>query len=112
MDAAMLLQSRACHPNIRVLNGGGSKLHVVTESLHVFLVEVFVQTQVIETLQRSAHTAIVDDSLSLVVIDVRMALELIESQTINGNLGGRPSDNKIRQSLLRKIFYLKNWSIQ
>ena len=36
-----------------------------------------------------------------------MALELIECQTIDGNLGGRLMDNKVWQSLLGKLFYLK-----
>ena len=84
-----------------------SELHVVAQAFHVLGGEVFEQAQIGEALQRSTQAAVIGDGLSLVIVDVGMALELVERQTVHGNLGGLVVDHKLREGLLGKIVDLE-----
>ena len=87
-----------------------SELHVVAQAFHVLGGEVFEQAQIGQALQRSTQAAVIGDGLGLVIVDVGMALELVEHQAVHGNLGGLVVDTKYERAFSGKSSISSSWS--
>ena len=69
--------------------------------------KVLGETKVLQTVQVAVQAAIVHDGLCLVVIDIRMATQLLKGELIDvQQLGMSPMHHEIFLSLLRESLYL------
>ena len=85
----------------------GLEFHVGLEAVDGFWREVFEQRKVLQTFEGTAKTAVVDDGLGLIKVDVGVSLQLIECQFVEVNaMRSGVADDEVGNGLCREILYL------